>query len=210
MRPTVDALAKHHRVITFSLCDERTSPFPCDPEKAFENYVEQVDLALDRARARQGDDCRRVVRRVDRHRICGAPPAARRRPGARVGAAQDLARRIARSSSFLRAPRLMSPLFVATAPRRHAAGAGGGVSGRWRAAAFHGDARRLRGVWRSASPAKMARRIAWAHGASLRRVARRAGAGAGRHRRARARPGRAGRCHAAVSRRSAIGASTSC
>ena len=49
MRPTVDALAKHHRVITFSLCDERTSPFPCDLDKAFENYVEQVDLALDRA-----------------------------------------------------------------------------------------------------------------------------------------------------------------
>src|SRR5688572_3897132 len=49
MRPAVDALARHHRVITFSLCDERTSPFPCKPEKAFENYLEQVDLALDRA-----------------------------------------------------------------------------------------------------------------------------------------------------------------
>ena len=47
--PAVDALAKHYRVITFSLCDERTSPFPCDPAKAFENYVEQVDHALDRA-----------------------------------------------------------------------------------------------------------------------------------------------------------------
>ena len=49
MRPAVDALAKHHRVITFSLCDERTSPFPCDPDRAFENYIAQVDLALDRA-----------------------------------------------------------------------------------------------------------------------------------------------------------------
>src|SRR4029434_8682677 len=49
MRPAVDALARRHRVITFSLCDERTSPFPCDPEKAFENYIDQVDLALDRA-----------------------------------------------------------------------------------------------------------------------------------------------------------------
>jgi len=50
MRSAVDALAKHHRVISFSLCDERTSPFPCQPEKAFENYLDQVDLALDRAR----------------------------------------------------------------------------------------------------------------------------------------------------------------
>ena len=41
MRPTVDALAKHHRVITFSLCDERTSPFPCNDAKAFENYIER-------------------------------------------------------------------------------------------------------------------------------------------------------------------------
>ena len=49
MRPAVDALARHHRVITFSLCDERTSPFPCDPAQAFENYVSQVELALDRA-----------------------------------------------------------------------------------------------------------------------------------------------------------------
>ena len=53
MRPAVDALAKHYRVITFSLCDERTSPFPCRPEKAFENYIEQVDLALDRAHVEQ-------------------------------------------------------------------------------------------------------------------------------------------------------------
>ena len=50
MRPAVDALARHHRVITFSLCDERSSPFPCDPAQAFENYVSQVELAMERAR----------------------------------------------------------------------------------------------------------------------------------------------------------------
>ena len=50
MRPAVAALAKHHRVISFSLCDERTSPFPCDPAKAFDNYISQVEIALDRAR----------------------------------------------------------------------------------------------------------------------------------------------------------------
>ncbi len=50
MRPAVTALAKHNRVLSFSLCDERTSPFPCDPAKAFENYISQVEMALDRAR----------------------------------------------------------------------------------------------------------------------------------------------------------------
>ena len=50
MRPAVTALAKHNRVLSFSLCDERTSPFPCDPAKAFENYISQVATALDRAR----------------------------------------------------------------------------------------------------------------------------------------------------------------
>ena len=49
MRPAVDALARHARVISFSLCDERTSPFPCEPEKGFENYLTQIELALDRA-----------------------------------------------------------------------------------------------------------------------------------------------------------------
>ena len=52
MRPAVTALAKHNRVISFSLCDERTSPFPCDPAKAFENYISQVETALNRARHR--------------------------------------------------------------------------------------------------------------------------------------------------------------
>ena len=72
MRPTVDALAKHHRVITFSLCDERSSPFPCDPAKAFENYVEQVEHRARSRRGRSGGDRRRVVRRADRQRICRA------------------------------------------------------------------------------------------------------------------------------------------
>ena len=44
MRPTVDALAEHHRVLTFSLCDERSSQFPCDPAKGFDNFVEQERL----------------------------------------------------------------------------------------------------------------------------------------------------------------------
>src|SRR5690348_11434471 len=49
-RPAVSALSKHHRVITFSLCDERTSPFACDPSRGFENYLDQLDQVFERAK----------------------------------------------------------------------------------------------------------------------------------------------------------------
>jgi pimeloyl-ACP methyl ester carboxylesterase len=79
MRPAVDALARQHRVITFSLCDERTSPFPCDLDRAFDNYVSQVNLALDRA----GID-RAVIAGVS----YGAVSGTGQRAGAGVGAAR--------------------------------------------------------------------------------------------------------------------------
>jgi len=49
MRPAVEALAKHNRVVSFSLCDERTSRFPCTPSKGFTNYIDQLAAVLDRA-----------------------------------------------------------------------------------------------------------------------------------------------------------------
>ena len=49
MQPTVELLAEHYRVITYSLCDERSSDCPWDPRRGFENYVRQVDDVLDRA-----------------------------------------------------------------------------------------------------------------------------------------------------------------
>jgi pimeloyl-ACP methyl ester carboxylesterase len=47
-RPAVEALARHFRVITFSLCDEPCAGFPFDRERAAESYVSQIDAALDR------------------------------------------------------------------------------------------------------------------------------------------------------------------
>ena len=78
MRPAVDALARQHRVITYPLCDERTSPFPCDPSRAFENYIAQVDLALDRAGVE-----RPVIAGVSYGGLIAAEFAARRRIGSR-------------------------------------------------------------------------------------------------------------------------------
>ena len=160
MRPTVDALAKHHRVITFSLCDERTSPFPCDPAKAFENYVEQVDLALDRVHLDKA-----VIAGVSYGGLIATEFAARRpeRVEALVlaSALHKTWHPNALQQQFLKAPRLMSPLFVATAPQRMRPEL---------VAAFPGFVERLRFqakfgwsvVFALASPARMARRIEWA------------------------------------------------
>lgn len=46
MRPAVDALAEHFRVITFSLCRERASGSAADPAGSFDTFVEQVETVL--------------------------------------------------------------------------------------------------------------------------------------------------------------------
>ena len=160
MRPAVDALAKHHRVITFSLCDERSSRFPCDPAKAFENYVDQVELAMDRANVRQA-----VVAGVSYGGLIAAEFAARRpeRVSGLVlaSALHESWQPNTRQRQFLKAPRLLSPLFVATAPQRMNAEVSAAIpapGARLRFKAAQG----FRVVRSLASPAKMARRVEWA------------------------------------------------
>jgi pimeloyl-ACP methyl ester carboxylesterase len=171
MRPAVDALARHHRVISFSLCDERSSPFPCDPARAFENYVGQVDLALDRA----GLD-RAVIAGVSYGGLIASEFAARRpdRVEALVlaSALHTSWMPDRRQQRYLDAPLLMSPMFVATAPGRmrpELIAAMPSIASRLRFTAEHG----ARVVMAPTSPARMARRIAWAkshHFADPRRV----------------------------------------
>lgn len=159
MRPAVDALAKHHRVITFSLCDERSSPFPCDPDKAFENYVEQVDTALDRAQVEKA-----VIAGVSYGGLIATEFAARRPQRVQglvlANALHKTWHPNPQQSAFLKAPRLMSPVFVATAPQRMRPEM---------VAAFPRVVARLKFqvtfamnvMFALASPAKMARRIEW-------------------------------------------------
>jgi pimeloyl-ACP methyl ester carboxylesterase len=160
MRPTVDALAKHHRVITFSLCDERSSPFPCNPEKAFENYVEQVDLALDRAHLDKA-----VIAGVSYGGLIATEYAARRPQRVQglvlANALHKTWHPNSQQTRFLKSPLLMSPIFVATAPTRMRPEM---------TAAFPRFVERMKFqvrfglsvMFALASPVKMARRIEWA------------------------------------------------
>ena len=49
MRPAVDALAKHFRVISFSLCRRADQRLRFDPALGFDNYVAQVDACSTQA-----------------------------------------------------------------------------------------------------------------------------------------------------------------
>ena len=171
MGPAVDALSQHHRVITFSLCDERTSPFPCDPARAFENYVSQVALALERAKVE-----RAVIAGVSFGGLIAAEFAARnpdRVTGLVLASALHASWQPNKEQQrFLDAPTLMSPLFIATAPTRmrpEMVAAMPAFGARLRFTLSSG----ARAVMSPTSPARMARRIAWAkshHFADVHRV----------------------------------------
>jgi 3-oxoadipate enol-lactonase len=160
MRPAVDALAKHQRVISFSLCDERTSPFPCEADKAFENYIEQVDLVLDRAQVEKA-----VIAGVSYGGLIAAEFAARRPQRVQglvlVNALHKTWQPNPQQSLFLQSPLLMSPLFFATAPQRmrpEMTATFPRLVPRLKFTTTFG----LRAMCALASPLKMARRIDWA------------------------------------------------
>ena len=160
MRPAVDALAKHHRVVSFSLCDEKTSPFKWELAMAFENYVTQVGAAMDRAGLSQAaivgvsyggliaaEFCARYPERVSSLVLASALHS-----GWQPSALQQ---------RYVNAPRLMSPLFAATAPGRmgpEVTAAIPAFAARWRFMAGQG----ARIAMAPASPTRMARRVAWA------------------------------------------------
>ncbi|HWI16805.1 MAG TPA: alpha/beta hydrolase [Vicinamibacterales bacterium] len=160
MRPAVSALARHHRVITFSLCDEKSSPFPCDPKKEFDNFVDQVELALDRAGVQKA-----VIAGVSYGGLIATEFAAKH-PDRVSGLVLASALHTSwepdeRQRRYLAAPVLMSPMFVATAPQRMRSELNAAlptVGARLRFSL----AQAARVVMAPARPSKMARRIAWA------------------------------------------------
>ena len=160
MQPTVELLAEHYRVISYSLCDERSSRSTFDEALGFENYLQQVGEVLDRAGLQQAtligvsyggliatEFAARHPERVSNLVLASALP---------TDWTPD-----ARARFYMRAPRLLSPVFVATSPMRlqpEVRAAFPGLRDRLRFMVGHG----LRVARAPMSAAKMARRIQWA------------------------------------------------
>ena len=164
MRPAVDALASGCRVITFSLADEPTSGAPFDETTGFYSYVDQVRAVMDALELKEAAICG-----VSYGGLIAATFAARfpERTSSLVlvSAMPPSWRPDRRVSFYLRAPRLLSPLFLAGSIRLHrevAAANGGMVSG-IRASIGHGW-NALRHMF---SPLRMSRRIELLSTASL-------------------------------------------
>ena len=156
MSPAVRALSRRCRVVTFSLADEPTCGGRFDPACGFDSYVEQVKDAMDLAGLSTA-----VVTGVSYGGLVAAAFAARypHRVAGLVlvsaippGWAPD-----ARVRFYLRAPTLLSPLFLIGSLRlyREIAAANPGVLSGMRAAARHG----INALTHMFSPARMARRV---------------------------------------------------
>jgi pimeloyl-ACP methyl ester carboxylesterase len=117
MRPTVDALSSFFRVITFTLCDERSSARAIDPKRGFDDYVAQVGDALDGANVERAVVCGVSFGGVVALRFAAAHPG---RTIALVLASTPAPefrlRRLHRV--YARAPRIFGPLFLAGSPWR--------------------------------------------------------------------------------------------
>jgi pimeloyl-ACP methyl ester carboxylesterase len=115
--PAVDALSARCRVLTCSLPGEPGSGLAMDRRLGFDAHVVQIDALLDRAGLERAALCgvsfggaiavRYAARRPARVTalVLASPPGPRWKPDARV-------------NRYRQWPRLMAPVFVATAPAR--------------------------------------------------------------------------------------------
>ena len=164
MRPGVDALAQHYRVITFSLADEPSSDGHFEESRGFSSYVDQVENVM----ATLGlPDA--IVCGMSYGGLIAATFAARH--SQKVSALVLLSalpptwRANRRARFYLRAPRLLFPVFVLSSLRL----------GREMVAAYDGlvagvfsATRHIRNVvTHPASPARMARRVQLLDGLDL-------------------------------------------
>jgi pimeloyl-ACP methyl ester carboxylesterase len=156
MKPAIDALAQRCRVITFSLADEPSCGGPFDERRGFWCYVDQVRAALDAAHVRRAAICG-----VSYGGLIAAAFAARYPDRAAslvlVSALPPSWKPDRRVRCYVRAPRLLTPLFLLASLRLYPeiAAASGGL--------MRGSAAGLRHAWRVLthmfSPRRMARRV---------------------------------------------------
>jgi pimeloyl-ACP methyl ester carboxylesterase len=157
--PTVEALAALGRVITFSLADEPSSGFAWTESAGFENYVTQLEAVIGVTCATPpvlvgvsygglvaAEYAARHPGRVSSLVIASAPPPSWRLPD--------------RALRYLKAPRLMAPVFWLGAPLRaypEVKAALPASRERWQFVLDQG----LRVARAPASTARMARRLRW-------------------------------------------------
>ena len=156
MKPAIDALAQRSRVITFSLADEPSCHASVDATRGFDCYVDQVRDALDAAG-------------LDRAAICGmsyggviAAAFAARYPDRTeslilVSALPPAWKPNARVRFYLRAPKVLMPLFLLASLRlyREIAAANSGLIRGLGPGLRHAG----RALTHMSSPTRMARRI---------------------------------------------------
>jgi pimeloyl-ACP methyl ester carboxylesterase len=156
MKPAIDALAQRSRVVTFSLADEPSCHTSFDVQRGFDCYVDQVRDALDAAG-------------IDRAAICGvsyggviAAAFAARYPErtaslVMVSALPPSWKPNGRVRFYMRAPRLLTPVFLVSSLRlfREIAAAHSGVARGIGPAVRHAG----RVLTHMFSPTRMARRV---------------------------------------------------
>lgn len=157
--PTFDALARLGRAVTYSLADEPTSDFAWDDGAGFDNYVRQLEDVI-----RATCPIPPVLVGISYGGLIAAEYLARR-PGAAAGLVLASAPPPGwtlppRAQRYLRAPRLMAPVFWLGAPLRaypEVRAAIPKVSDRLRFLAEQGT----RIAKAPASSARMVRRLRW-------------------------------------------------
>ncbi len=160
MAPAVEALSARARVISYSLCGDPGSDCALQHEAGFDNYVRQLDEVFERSRLSKAALCgvsygglvavRYAARRPERvsSLVLVSAPGPRWKPQDRV-------------LKYLRAPRLLAPLFIARSPLAVAAEVAAAFPGRRDRWAF----RRRHLVWvlrAPMSPVRMAERVKFA------------------------------------------------
>jgi pimeloyl-ACP methyl ester carboxylesterase len=165
MKPAIDALAQRSRVVTFSLADEPTAAARFDATRGFGNYVEQVRDALDTAGLTRATICG-----VSYGGLVAAAFAARypERTTALVlvSALPVDWRPNTRVNFYLRAPRLLTPLFMVASLRMYPeiAAANDTVRSGLTASVRHG----WRVLTHMFSPTRMAQRVRLLEAVNLR------------------------------------------
>ena len=117
MQPTVDALAEHFRVLTFSLAGDLASGQSLEPRLGFDTFIAQVDRAFEEAGLTSALLCGVSYGGLIAYRYASLRPA-RIRQLVLVSALPPDYRPDRRYHFYARAPRLLFPLFLAASAHR--------------------------------------------------------------------------------------------